>query len=174
MGNNKELLIEEMNKLIADPKIQRLQEFPQHHGSNTLRHCIAVAKRSFELAETLGWDIDERELARCAMFHDYYLYKIKDEGLSAYRHGTSHPAIAIRNANKDFGLTDKETSAIRSHMWPLTLAHPPRSKEAMLLCMADKDIAIREFAAPEVRRAVRVAKKIRGKRKIEGIKGDKK
>ena len=109
MGNNKELFIEEMNKLIADPKIQRLQEFPQHHGSNTLRHCIAVAKRSFELAETLGWDIDERELARCAM-----------------------------------------------------------------LCMADKDIAIREVAAPEVRRAVRVAKKIRGKRKIEGIKGDKK
>ena len=172
MSNNKELFIEEMNKLIANPKIQRLQEFPQHNGSNTLKHCIAVAKRSFELAETLGWDIDEKELAKCAMLHDYYLYKIKDEGLSPFRHGTSHPLIAVRNAHTDFGLTNKEMRAIRSHMWPLTLAHPPLSKEAALLCLADKDIAIREFARPEVKRAIRVAKKIRGKRKIEGIKGE--
>lgn len=160
MSNNKELFYKELNKLIEDEKIQRLKEFPQHHGSNTLKHCIAVAKRSFALAEKFGWDIDEKELARSAMLHDYYLYKIKEQGLSAFKHGTSHPIVAIRNAVKDFELSDKEKGAIRSHMWPLTLKHPPRSKEAALLCFADKDIAIREFAAPEVKRAIRLAKKI--------------
>ena len=164
MTNNKELFFKELNKLIENEKIQRLKEFPQHHGSNTLKHCIAVAKRSFALAEKFGWDIDEKELARSAMLHDYYLYKIKEEGLSAFRHGTSHPKIAIRNADKDFGLSDKEMGAIRSHMWPLTLRHPPRSREAALLCLADKDIAIREFAAPEVKRAIRLAKKVRKKK----------
>lgn len=163
MTNNKELFLDELKKLLSDPKVRRLEEFPQHHGSNTLRHSIAVAKRSFELAEKFGWDIDEKELVRCAMLHDYYLYKIKDEGLTAFRHGTSHPLIAIRNAKKDFGLTDKEMSIMRSHMWPLTLAHPPRSKEAALLCLADKDIAIKEFAAPELKRAKRIANRIKKK-----------
>ena len=158
MTNDKAVFVDELNKLLEDPRIVKLCTFPQHHGSNTLSHCIAVAKKSFELAEKFGWDIDERELVRGAMLHDYYQYNIKEEGLSAYRHGTSHPAIAIRNANKDFGLTDKETSAIRSHMWPLTLAHPPRSKEAALLCLADKDVAIKEFAAPELKRAKRIVK----------------
>ena len=163
MTNDKERFEKELRDLLSDPKIQRLQEFPQHHGSNTLRHCIAVAKRSFELAQKFGWKIDEKELARCAMMHDYYLYKIKEEGLTAYRHGTSHPAVAVKNAQRDFGLTEKEMSVIRSHMWPLTLAHPPRSKEAALLCLADKDVAIREFAAPEMKRAARLAQKLRRK-----------
>lgn len=169
MVNDKELYYNELNRLLADPKVQRLREFPQHHGSNTLRHCIAVAKRSFELAEKFGWDIDEAELARCAILHDYYLYKIKETGLSAYRHGTSHPEVAIKNARKDFGLTEKEMSVIRSHMWPLTLLHPPRSLEAALLCLADKDIAIKEFAAPEIKKAAGLARKLRGKKAADGI-----
>ena len=158
MTNNKELFINELKKLLTDPKVRRLEEFPQHGGSNTLRHSVAVAMRSFELAEKLGWDIDEKELVRCAMLHDYYLYRIKDKGLTAYKHGTSHPEIAIRNAKKDFGLSSKEMSDMRSHMWPLTFTHPPRSKEAALLCLADKDVAIKEFAAPELKRAKRIVK----------------
>ena len=140
MTNNKELFINELKKLLTDPKVRRLEEFPQHRGSNTLRHSVAVAMRSFELAEKLGWDIDEKELVRCAMLHDYYLYRIKDKGLTAYKHGTSHPEIAIRNAKKDFGLSSKEMSDMRSHMWP------------------DKDVAIKEFAAPELKRAKRIVK----------------
>lgn len=173
MINDKVLFYQELNKLVEDAKVQRLKDFPQHHGSNTLRHCIAVAKRSYELAERFGWDIDEKELVRSAMLHDYYLYKIKEEGLSAFKHGTSHPLIAIRNANKDFGLSEKEMNDIRSHMWPLTFRHPPRSKEAALLCLADKDIAIREFVSPEIRRAKRIAKRIRKMGKEGGNRNEK-
>ena len=150
MTNNKELFDTELNKLLSNPKIQKLQEFPQHHGSNTLRHSIAVAKRSFELAEELGWDINEHELARGAMLHDYYLYEIKKKGYTAFHHGTKHPVTAMNQAKEDFDLNDKEMAIIRSHMWPLTLLHPPRSKEALLICMADKDIAMKEFARPGI------------------------
>ena len=103
MTNDRELFYRELNKLILDPKINRLSNFPQHNGSNTLAHCVQVAKRSFELAEILGWDIDEKELARGAMLHDYYQYNIKEEGFSAYRHGTSHPLTAMKKAEKGAG-----------------------------------------------------------------------
>ena len=157
MINDKKLFIEELNKLLDDPRIINLCNFPQHHGSNTLRHVVAVAKRSFELAERFGWNIDEKALARGAMLHDYYQYNIKDEGMSAYEHGTSHPQIAMEKADKDFNLTKKEKNIIRGHMWPLTFAHPPKSKEAILVSLADKDVAAREFVTPEINRVRRVA-----------------
>ena len=155
MTNDKELYDSELEKLLNDPRIIRLCQFPQHHGSNTLDHCVAVAKRAFELAEKLEWEIDEKELARGAMLHDYYQYSIKEQGLTAYKHGTSHPKIAMEKADRDFHLTDKEKK------WPLTFAHPPKSKEAILVSLADKGVATREFARPEIKRAGRIARKIR-------------
>ena len=156
MTNDKKLFTEEVKKLLHDPRILNLGAFPQHHGSNTLAHCLAVAMRSFEFAEKLGWDIDERELARGAMLHDYYQYDIKKEGLTPFQHGTSHPQIAMEKADKDFHLTDKEKNIIRSHMWPLTLGHPPKSKEAILVSLADKDVAAVEFSKPELIRVKKV------------------
>ncbi len=158
--NDKKLFYEELNKLVMDSRIRRLSKYPQHNGSNTLTHCVQVAKRSFALAEEFGWDIDEKELARGAMLHDYYQYDIKEEGFSAYHHGTSHPLTAMKKAQEDFDLTEKERNIIRGHMWPLTLAHPPKSKEAILVCLADKDIATREFARPEIRKAKKLAEKV--------------
>ena len=158
--NDKKLFYEELNKLVMDSRIRRLSKYPQHNGSNTLTHCVQVAKRSFALAEEFGWDIDEKELARGAMLHDYYQYDIKEEGFSAYHHGTSHPLTAMKKAQEDFDLTEKERNIIRGHMWPLTLAHPPKSKEAILVCLADKDIATREFARPEISKAKKLAGKV--------------
>jgi uncharacterized protein len=158
--NDKKLFYEELNKLVMDSRIRRLSKYPQHNGSNTLTHCVQVAKRSFALAEEFGWEIDEKELARGAMLHDYYQYDIKEEGFSAYHHGTSHPLTAMKKAQEDFDLTEKERNIIRGHMWPLTLAHPPKSKEAILVCLADKDIATREFARPEISKAKKLAGKV--------------
>lgn len=143
--NSKKAFYDELDKLLADQRVRNLDNFSQHSGTTTLRHVLRVAKKSFDLAEQLGWDIDEKELARGAVLHDYYQYEIKEEGLSPYKHGTRHPAIAAQKAEKDFGLTPKEENIIRSHMWPLTLWTPPRSKEAALVCMADKYIAAKEM-----------------------------
>ena len=74
MTNSRERFFTELNRLLLDPKVKRMKEFPQHFGTNTLSHSIKVAEASFRLAEKLGWDIDERELARGALLHDYYLF----------------------------------------------------------------------------------------------------
>jgi uncharacterized protein len=145
MKNNKNLFDQEIKNLLLDPKVRHMKDFPQHGGTNTLSHVINVAEESFRLAEKLGWKIDEKVLARGAILHDYYLYDIKEQGLSPYNHGTSHPKKAVKNADRDFGLNSKEMNIIQGHMWPLTLFSPPRSKEAVLVCLADKYIATKEM-----------------------------
>ena len=49
-----------------------------------------------------------------------------------------HARIARYNAETVFKLTDKEKDIIQSHMWPLNPTDIPHSREAALVCMADK------------------------------------
>lgn len=145
---NKALFESEMNALLNNPEIRRMSEFRMHRGKSTLHHVVAVAKTSFRLADRLGLDIDEKALARGAILHDFYLYTFFDTDISGFRHGISHPETALRNARKITTLTEKEENIIRSHMWPLTPFHPPRSKEAFLVMLADKYCAAKEMLSP--------------------------
>ena len=145
MVNNKEKYIKIIKKLAEDPKIRKMQNYSQHGSSNSLKHSIQVAKVSFRLAEKLHLRIDEEVLAVGALLHDYYLYDIQESGYSDYKHGTTHPGTALENAMKDFKLSPKEQNIIRSHMWPLTLFHMPKSKEAWLVSLADKYCATKEM-----------------------------
>ncbi|HAL60429.1 MAG: HD domain-containing protein [Sarcina sp.] len=142
---NRDLFVSELNDLLNNPEIQRMAGYEQHQGNTTLQHVLNVAMVSFRIADRLGLDIDERALAKGAVLHDFYLYNIPETGLSDYRHGVSHPELAVRNAKKVMPLNKKEENIIRSHMWPLTLFHPPQSKEAVVVMMADKYCAVREM-----------------------------
>ena len=145
MKNDKNKFESELIKLLSDPRIQKLNSIPQHEGNNTLQHSVAVARTSFALAQKLNIRIDEKELARGAILHDYYLYDTKTMEYSDYKHGITHPQTALDKASKEFELSLKEQNIIRSHMWPLTLFHPPKSKEALLVSIADKYCASREM-----------------------------
>ncbi len=144
-GPDRAKFTDEIEKLLADPNIQKMARFGQHRGNNTLDHVVSVAWVSFDMAEELGWEIDEKSLARGAILHDYYLYDIKQMGISDYEHGVGHPGRALKNARTLFNLSRKEENIILSHMWPLTLFHPPRSKEAILVTLADKYCAGNEM-----------------------------
>jgi|GEM_PF-307765 len=146
MTNSKERFNNKMRELLRDPRVRRMQAYRQHRYCNSLIHSIHVAKVSFAMAEHLHLKIDEEALAVGALLHDYYLYDIKGSGYSAFRHGTSHPQVSLENAMRDFPLTEKEQNMIRSHMWPLTLFHAPKSKEAWIVTMADKYCAIKEYS----------------------------
>jgi hypothetical protein len=67
----------------------------------------------------------------------------------------------MTKADKDFKLTNKEKNIIRGHMWPLTFLHPPKSREAFLVCLADKDVAAKEFAKPEIGKVRKAAKRVK-------------
>ena len=121
---------------------KKLKEYTQHGNISTYTHCLRVAKRSFDLARRLRIRIHEKEMLKGAMLHDYFLYDWHDHGDKL--HGYHHPHIALKNAKRDFGLTEREQNIIKSHMWPLTLTHVPKCREAVLVCIADKICSIEE------------------------------
>ena len=134
-----------LTELERDPRVRLLKKHRQHRGNTTFRHCRSVAVESFRLAQRFGWRVDEHALARGAMLHDYHLYTRRRKKIGALRHLVSHPKRACGNAEKVFDLSRKEKNIIESHMWPLTLFKPPKSKEAFLVTLADKLCAFREM-----------------------------
>ena len=143
--NNAEKFYRALNGMERDPNVRLMKQYTQHKGNPTFSHCRSVAVSSFRLAQKLGWRIDETALARGAMLHDFHLYTRQREHVNFLRHAFDHPRLALRNAEKVFALSDKEKNIIMSHMWPLTVFSVPKSKEAVLVTLADKYCAFREM-----------------------------
>ena len=74
----------------------------------------------------------------------YDTRQLPEMGMSPYKHGISHPAAALRNAQKLFTLSSKERNIIASHMWPFNLTTIPQSREAWMVTLADKLCALTE------------------------------
>ena len=55
-----------------------------------------------------------------------------------------HPNVALENASREYQLTPRERDIIRKHMWPLTLFHIPRCREAWVVTTADKYCSLKE------------------------------
>ena len=128
--------------LSEDERILQNKAFISHGNKTTYDHCMDVTRMSYLLSRRLPVCVDEAALIRGAMLHDYYLYDWhKPHG---YLHGFFHPGKALKNAERDFDLNAKEKNIIKSHMWPLTLTSLPRSKEAWIVCLADKICATKE------------------------------
>lgn len=135
-----------VREMLSDPKVLQMQNFQHHMTSNTLSHSIYVTKVAGRIAQKTHMNVHETDLARGCMLHDFYLYNVKQSGYSAYRHGTGHAAVALQNAEEEYGdLSDIEKNMIYSHMWPLNLTHLPKYRESVLICLADKYCALREF-----------------------------
>lgn len=120
----------------------------QHGDVSVLEHSISVAETALKLARGLHLRISERELVRGALLHDYFLYDWHNDGKEAGNihpklHGFFHAGTALKNASRDFDLTDKESEIIKKHMWPLTVI-PPTNREAWLVTIADKYASLME------------------------------
>ena len=90
--------------------------------------------------------MDGTSLAKGAMLHDFYLYQARgNKKIGTKEHWFGHPVTALKNAEKEFSLTELEKNIITSHMWPLTFLHVPRSREAVLVSLADKACAFGEM-----------------------------
>ena len=127
-----------LEKYDQNPKVQQMREFIQHGDVTTYQHCKNVVLVSCWLNHRLHLGADETSLAVGAFLHDFYLYDWHNCRNITHWHGFKHPRIARYNAETVFALSDKEKDIIQSHMWPLTPTDIPHSREAALVCMADK------------------------------------
>ncbi len=124
------------NDILESEKFQSQDNFIQHGNITVKQHCISVANASLKLAEFLRIRYQKRDLIRGALLHDYFLYDWHLPHEKNNWHGFRHPNIALRNAIRDYKITNYEREIIKKHMWPLTVV-PPACREAWIVNVAD-------------------------------------
>ena len=143
--------LEEFNSIIEEylkhPDVKRLNDYCAHGDVSVLKHSINVAKMAYYINKKYRLNADEKTLLIGALLHDFYLYDWHDKKLSLNifkMHGFTHPKKACENAIRIFDIDKDIQKVISSHMWPLTLRSFPSSKEAKIVCAADKLCALME------------------------------
>ena len=142
---HKEELNNLMENVLSDERFDRLNDFMAHGRTSIYDHSMRVARLSFLINERLRLKSDKKSLVKGALLHDYYLYDwhVPQPGAKKL-HGFSHAEDAMKKAHEHFGLTKKEANIVYSHMWPLNITHLPKSKEAWIVCLADKICSLQE------------------------------
>ncbi len=160
-AENIRLFIDTVSELCENPKVQSMREIMQHGDTSCLLHSLAVAYFSLYFVTRFHIGCDKKSLIRGALLHDYFLYDwhIKSDRNEHKLHGFTHPGAALRNAKRDFDLNDIETDIIARHMFPLT-PKPPKYRESLIVCLADKYCAVIEvFQRHAYRRERRIFKR---------------
>lgn len=132
-------------ELCEQGRLGLLNGYVQHGSVSTYQHVVRVATTAWRWAAARGVPVCESELVRGALLHDYYLYDW--HGGPNRLHAVNHPVIAERNAVEDFELSPRERNIIAAHMWPLPplpASRVPQSREAWLVCTADKWCSLQE------------------------------
>ena len=137
----------EIDNLINEGRLLETKQYIQHGSVSVYEHCVRVTELSLRLQKLLKISIIRKELIRGALLHDYFLYDWHDSNNDHSVHGITHPKTALNNDSQDYSLTDVEKDIILHHMFPLTLI-PPRHKEALIVCVADKICAMQETIEP--------------------------
>lgn len=129
--------------IMASPRVQLQKNFIQHGKISVYDHTIRVACVGVWLADCLKIHVNKKALVRGALLHDYFLYDWHVPDPSHRLHGFTHARRALQNASRDFRLNRIERDIIVKHMFPLNLT-PPRYRESLLICVADKISATME------------------------------
>ncbi len=117
--------------------MQSERQYIQHARLSCYEHSLHVTVMSIRLARFFGLRVDMSSLVRGALLHDYFLYDWHQPHPSHKGHAYLHAGRALKNATESFALNDIERDIIAKHMFPINL-EPPRYKESLLVCGADK------------------------------------
>lgn len=131
--------------ILSSRNFHRTKEHIQHGNVTVHTHAMNVARHSLALSEILHIRCNQEEMIRGALLHDYFLYDWhRPDKKNPHRlHGFFHPGRALRNASREYQLTERERDIIRKHMWPLTVV-PPMCRESWIVTMADKWCSLME------------------------------
>jgi len=130
-------------KLKKDPRVLQMDNYIQHGRTTTYEHCLHVAAISERINRKLHLHANQDDLLTGALLHDFFLYDWHDLTLKDL-HGFKHPKYALRNAKRNFRINKNIQNIIQSHMFPLTITVVPKSKEAWIVCFADKYVSVKE------------------------------
>lgn len=126
-----------INSIIYSKDFLSLKKYRHHGNISIYTHAIKVAYLSYRYAVKHKMKIHQEELIIAALLHDLYFYDWHDKNNGVHLHGLFHPAKAVKNASRIYGISKRIQRHMRHHMFPLTLI-PPTTKEGWLICIFDK------------------------------------
>lgn len=129
--------------IVSNETVQSLHLYKHHYGSNRYEHSISVAYYSYKICKFLG--LDHVSVSRAGLLHDLFLYDCENPETRPQNHITSHPKIALENAQKLFLLNNIEKDIILKHMWPVTFS-VPKYLETFIVTFVDKYCALKEWS----------------------------
>lgn len=135
----------DIEKYMSDENILKMKNYIQHGNTSTYTHCRDVANNSLKIARALRIDVDQQSIIKGAILHDFYLYDWHQYDNGEHRlHGYTHADTALKNAKKYFNIDKSVEHIIWCHMWPLNITRIPKTKEAWIVCLADKYTSVIE------------------------------
>lgn len=131
--------------VVASDRLKQEAVYRQHGSVTCYEHSVAVTLLSVRLAKNMRLKLDMESMIKGALLHDYFLYdwRSTENDINRYRHGFHHAQCALENARRDFALSPVACDVIKKHMFPLNI-RPPRYRESMVVCIADKVVATGE------------------------------
>lgn len=145
-NEEKERLENIYQTFLNDKKIKKMKDIPMHRGSNCYEHSFKVAKYAIKKALRYK-EVNLEVVLIGAILHDYYLYDWRTDSSKKKGHAKNHQIIASENASRDFMISNKVKKVIESHMWPLNIKNFPNTKEARIVSLSDKHVALLEAAS---------------------------
>ena len=134
-----------LHDMETEKLVSEMKRYVQHGRVSTYEHCVSVVRLSLGINRAFHLNADMDSLLKGAMLHDFYLYDWHDDDNVAHKwHGFFHAQKASRNAKKYFRVNRKIQHIIESHMWPLNITRVPHSREAWIVCLADKYVSFFE------------------------------
>ena len=131
--------------IMSNEEFVSTMENIRHHDSTRLNHMLKVSYKSYKIAKAL--DLDYIGVARAGLLHDYYLksvYEQKNIKDKVALYTVNHPKEAVENAQKTFGINEKEEDIIRTHMFPVDIKIP-KYAESWIVSFVDKGVSTVEF-----------------------------
>lgn len=112
-----------------------------HYRTSVGEHSLQVAAVSLRICDYLekrGISVNRDVIVKAALMHDLGMVGRYQRYRNNYECGKRHPEESVKEAKKIYPDLDPLTEeVILGHMWPLSV-HPPRSREGVIICIADK------------------------------------
>ena len=130
--------LEEYREILDNEKFKAPDNLIAHGKTSVMEHSILVAECGLKIIEKYNLKVNKDEFIKSALLHDYYFYDWHNAPKHVGLHGFTHSKTAAENAKTTFGINDRVYANILSHMWPLNITKLPKTKEGLILCIADK------------------------------------
>lgn len=144
-NDEEQTIMNTLENYLKHDKVRSMKKYISHGNVSTFDHSLSVVRLSYRINKKFSLKADNESLLVGALLHDFYLYDWHNIDDGSHRlHGYKHSRFAAYNAKKHFDVPEKVVKIIECHMWPLTITKMPKSREAAIVCFADKCCSLKE------------------------------